>query len=281
MASGGNTNRTFRVSGYRVVRVLGTGARSTIWEVRQEATGQSFALKRVLKQGNDDSRFMQQVANEYECGRHIDHPNVRKVYDLRRVRKLLAIRETHLLMEYCPGKSVQDSPPRAMLEACGVFAQVAQAIETINRAGFVHADMKPNNIVVTPEGNVKIIDLGQTCRIGTVKERIQGTPDFIAPEQVKRGPLDVRTDVFNFGASFYWALTGKCIPTLLPKANSLELPNNSSAVTPPHKHNSDIPLILSNLVMECVRVDPNHRPKTMQEVVRRLGIVLRRQTQPA
>ena len=219
---------------------------------------------------------MQQVVNEYDCGRRIDHPGVRRVYDLRRVRRLLAVRETHLLMEYCPDRSLQDSPTKSVLEACGVFAQVAQGIDAINLAGFVHADMKPNNIIITPEGNVKIIDLGQACRIGTVKERIQGTPDFIAPEQVKRGPLGVQTDVFNFGASFYWALTGKCIPTLLPKANSLELPAAGPAVTPPVKHNSDIPPVLNNLVMDCVKVDPSQRPGSMQEVVRRLGIVLRR-----
>ncbi len=275
-----NANRTFRVSGYQVIRIIGTGAKSTIWEVRQETTGQSFALKRVIKQNNDDDRFANQIINEFECGQHIDHPNIRKVYDLRKIRKFISVREIQLLMEYCPGRSVQDAPPKSILDACSIFTQVAAAMDDFNKAGFVHADMKPNNIVVLPDGNVKIIDLGQACRIGTVKERIQGTPDFIAPEQVNRWPLDARTDVFNFGAAFYWALTGKCIPTLLPTLNAMRTSSRGATVIPPNEHNRDIPTMLSNLVLDCVQVEPKHRPETMREIVRRLGIILKREFQP-
>ncbi len=267
------------MSGHQVVRIIGTGARSTIWEVRQEATGKSFALKRVVRNGSDDERFFQQATNEFECCRGLDHPNIRKIFDLRKIRKLFSVREIHLLMEYCPGRSVQDAPPQTVLDACDIFSQVATAMNSLNSSGYVHADMKPNNIVVSPEGDVKVIDLGQACKLGTIKERIQGTPDFIAPEQVNRWPLDARTDVFNFGAAFYWALTGQCIPTLMPTLNAMRTTHTGANVIPPHERNSDVPPLLSNLVMDCVMVEPTHRPENMREIVRRLGIVLKREFQ--
>ena len=64
---------------------------------------------------------------------------------------------------------------------------------------------------------LKIIDLGQSCKLGAIKSRIQGTPDYIAPEQVLRKHISHRTDIFNLGATMYWALTGKNVPTLIPK----------------------------------------------------------------
>src|SRR5207253_76651 len=81
------------------------------------------------------------------------------------------------------------------------FIETAKALQALHRQGFVHCDLKPNNILLGPTGQVKVIDLGQACPVGTAKKRIQGTPDYIAPEQVKCIPVSVRTDVFNLGAT--------------------------------------------------------------------------------
>ena len=236
-------------------------------------TGELRALKRVVK-NNGDARFIHQVLNEYETSRAVDHPAIRKVYSLRKLRRLFSVHEIHMVMELCPGKSVQDHPPQDVPETCEIFFQVANAMHRLNEAGYVHADMKPNNIIVDKNNNVKIIDLGQCCRIGTIKQRIQGTPDFIAPEQVHRQPLDERTDVYNFGASLYWALTRKNVPTVLPQQNMLKMP---SVITHPNQIKEDIPPLLNRLVMDCVRLEPPHRLKNMQEIVTRLGIVIKKE----
>ncbi|MEI7837783.1 MAG: protein kinase, partial [Planctomycetota bacterium] len=142
----------------------------------------------------------------------------------------------------------------------------------MNREGFVHADMKPNNVVVAQGGEVKVIDFGQSCRIGTVKDRIQGTPDFIAPEQVHRRPLDARTDVYNFGATLYWTLTGRAVPSLLPNEDSV-LPSSQPAVLPPDKLNEKIPPSLTKLILDCIEIHPARRPSSMNEVVSRLEMI--------
>jgi len=188
---------------------------------------------------------------------------------LFRSKKLITLKEVFLLMEYVDGISIERHPPGTFEEAIDIFRQTASAVQAMHKAGYVHADMKPSNVVICENGVVKLIDLGQACPIGTVKERIQGTPDYIAPEQVHRRQITPRTDVYNFGATMYWVLTHKNIPTAIPKGNSLVSSLDDSLIerpTPPTELNPRIPLRLSDLIMDCVEVDPDDRPGSMAEV---------------
>jgi serine/threonine-protein kinase len=177
-------------------------------------------------------------------------------------------------MELCEGQTVQDNRPASMDEAVRIFQEVAKALMYMNARGFVHADMKPNNILISPSGAIKIIDLGQSCPIGTTKSRIQGTPDYIAPEQVKRRTLGPRTDVFNLGATMYWALTGKNVPTLIPKKIATVGRYDPQRCYAPHDLKQQIPVGVSNLVMDCVKQDPAERPTNMMDVISRLDLMI-------
>jgi serine/threonine-protein kinase len=267
-----SSTQTLELPGYQVMQFLGSGARSTIWQVRDTRTHEVFALKRVVKHDASDLRFLEQAVNEYDVASRLDHKVIRKVHHLRRVKKWMSLREVLLVMELCDGSNVQSERPTEIPEIIRIFSEVAGALAYMNSQGFVHADMKPNNIIVSPSGAVKIIDLGQSCTIGTVKQRIQGTPDYIAPEQVLRRPLDARTDVFNFGASLYWTITGKPIPTCLPKTGGAVLITDQ-AVPLPEELNPATPIPLSRLVMDCIQIQPNRRPATMTEVASRLSVV--------
>lgn len=260
------------VPGYQLVQYLGSGARSTVWQIKDRQTEEVFALKRVIKRSPVDQRYLDQAVNEYNVGSRINHPVIRRILSIRRVRRWLALREVHLVMEWCEGTSIQDNRPEDLKETVRVFAEVAKGLAFMNTEGFVHADMKPNNIIVAANGTVKVIDLGQSCPVGTVKERIQGTPDFIAPEQVNRQALDGRTDVFNFGASLYWTLTGRAIPTIMPKKGELTLKSDHTYV-PPEKIDPQIPLSLSKLVSDCIEYQVTRRPSSMNEVVSRLNLI--------
>lgn len=264
--------QTLEVPGYRVVQYLGSGAGSQIWEIRNIQTDETLALKRVVKRQASDARFLEQAMNEYEVASCLSHPTIRKILQMRRVKHWLSLREIHLVMEFCYGQSIQEHRPADVREVLRIFGDVAAGLAHMNARGYVHADIKPNNIIVATTGAVKIIDLGQSCPLGTIKERIQGTPDFIAPEQVHRRPLDARTDVFNFGAALYWGLTGKPIPTILPKKNGSTLKADMELV-PPDQLNPDVPAPLSKLVCDCVEMQPNRRPGSMNEVVSKMGLI--------
>ena len=205
------------IGGFSILERIGTGARSTIYSAIDLQNNTTVALKRVIFERPEDLRVFEQVETEYKVAKRIDHPYVRKCYKRKKIRSMLKVKEVLLSMELFEGKNLEDSPPLSLGDVLLVFRLVATGLNAMHQQGFVHCDIKPNNILLNQTGSIKIIDLGQSCRIGTVKPRIQGTPDYIAPEQVRRNPLGPKTDIFNLGATMYWALTGKNVPTLIPK----------------------------------------------------------------
>jgi serine/threonine-protein kinase len=181
--------------------------------------------------------------------------------------------EAFLIMEMVDGKPLDVRCPTDLLEITDTFIQAAQGLRSMHQMGYVHCDIKPNNILRNDDGKVKVIDFGQSCKIGTVKERIQGTPDYIAPEQVARRPVTQQTDVFNLGATLYWALTGKHIPTLYTVnkkgSNSFLL---DARIDSPTDLNPKVPPALSNLVMDSIATAPRKRPADMDAMLQRLEL---------
>jgi serine/threonine-protein kinase len=196
---------------------------------------------------------------------------------------LLKTAEAFLLMELVDGKPLDVRLPSQMIDIVDTFIQAAQGLKAMHSMGYAHCDIKPNNILRNDRGQVKVIDFGQGCRIGTVKERIQGTPDYIAPEQVARRPISVQTDVFNLGATLYWALTMKVIPTLYTVnkkgENSFLL---DTRIDTPLDLNPRVPQAVSNLVMDCIATRREKRPEDMDAVITRLelGLHILKKEQP-
>ena len=271
---------------YEVLERLGEGAGSTIYRVRDPSTGRELALKHVVRSDQKDIRFVEQMETEFEISRQFTHPNLRRSYDLKIQKTMLVkVAEAFLVMELVDGRPLDVNPPRDMMDTLDVFIGAAQGLRAMHQMGYAHCDIKPNNILRNDKGEVKVIDFGQSCRIGTVKERIQGTPDYIAPEQVTRRPISVKTDVFNLGATLYWALTSKPIPTLYTVnkkgENSFLL---DSKIDTPMQLNPRVPTAVSNLVMECIATSPSKRPADMDQFINRLELgkhILMKQMNPA
>lgn len=258
---------------FDVLDRLGEGAKSVIYAVSDPATGQVYALKHVVRAEAKDIRYVEQMQTEYEVSRQFTHPNLRKSFELILKRTLFRrITEAFLLMELVDGKTMDVRRPRNLLECVDTFIKAAQALQAMHTMGYVHCDIKPNNIIRSESGHVKVIDFGQSCKIGTVKERIQGTPDYISPEQVKRKPVSHKTDIFNLGATLYWATSGRTIPTLY----TVERGDNSflldTRIPTPAELNKQVPPVLSNLAMECILSRPEKRPASMEAVINRLEL---------
>jgi eukaryotic-like serine/threonine-protein kinase len=267
-----------RLLHYEVLERLGEGARSTIYAVSDPETRQVYALKHVVRNEPKDIRFIEQMEAEYAISKDFHHPNLRRCYELKISKTLLVkVSEAFLLMELFDGRpldTIRLDPKTQLPEIVEVFLQAARGLQAMHQAGYVHCDIKPNNILRNEHGDVKVIDYGQSTKIGVVKERIQGTPDYIAPEQVSRRPVSPQTDVFNLGATLYWSLTGKNIPTLYTVNkkgdNSFLL---DAAIDSPADLNPSVPPALSNLTMEMVSTNPRKRPETMEQVIVRLELV--------
>ena len=267
------------IFGYKVLARLGEGAASIIYAVQEPKTGQVWALKHVLKRSEKDQRFLDQVEQEYEIGSQFTHPNLRRIGKIHRKRKMFRTVEIGLLMELVDAPSLDTNSPDSLLSCIRVFEKIAEGMSYMHDMGFVHADMKPTNVLLN-DNMVKVIDLGQTCPIGTVKPRIQGTPGYIAPEQAHRRKITPETDIYNFGATMYWVMIGEVIPTALPPRGAQGSLNTGAIETdripppkPPHEHNVHIPEELSKLVLDCVRVPRGARPESMEFVVSRLRTI--------
>jgi serine/threonine-protein kinase len=267
--------------GYEVLSFLGEGAASAVYAVSDPVTGQVYALKHVLRKDDKHQRYIDQLVNEFEVSKRVNHPNVRKCVDFKTSKTmLLTVTEAVLVMELI------DAHPLDMelMEKSGagqqadlgwtinVMTQAARGLAAIQVAGFVHCDMKPGNIMICPDQLAKVIDLGQACPSGTVKKRIQGSPHFISPEQFKLEPVTFRTDVFNFGATLYWAVTGRHIPTHYTRAKGLAKGPAEEAPTP-FDLRQGVSRELSDLTMQCLRSKVLERPESMSEVANRLEAI--------
>ncbi len=265
------------IEGFRVLSEVGRGAASIIYLVQDLKTKQVWALKHVQKENPKDQRFLDQAEAEYEVAIKLNHPNIRRIERMiKKKRQLLSTKELYLVMELVDGVSMERNPPHTFESAVHVFHQVAEGLAHMHDKGFVHADMKPNNIVVNDQGEAKVIDLGQSCKIGTVKPRIQGTPDYIAPEQVHRREITPQTDVYNLGATMYWTLTRKHIPTALAKGDSLLGSTDDKLIekpTPIRDINPRVHQKLSDLIMQCVEIPTENRPESMHDVADRLNLI--------
>ncbi len=262
--------------GYEVQSRIGRGAGAVISLAWDTAGARRVAIKHIVRRGPDDDRYIAQAENEYAVTRGVSHRYLRQCFDIVRVRKWLKTRELALVMEYVPGERLEDECPENLARIVEVFIKVAKGLGALHRHGFAHADIKPNNILLTDGGDVKIIDFGQSCPLGHTKERVQGTPDYMAPEQVLRHPIDQRTDVYNLGATMYWVVTGKWFKTMLtvtaPTATRIAL-ESERGNAPPHELNPQVPLPLSNLIMACCAVSKDKRPRDMRDVLARLKVV--------
>jgi eukaryotic-like serine/threonine-protein kinase len=259
--------------GYEVVDRLGEGAHSHIYVVSDPKTSQLYALKHVIPTEEKHSRFIEQLETEFKVSRPFRHPGLRKCLDLKIKKKLFGgVAEAMLLMELVDGIPLDRQCPEDIVEIVGVFLKVSHALGAIHHYRMLHCDTKPGNILREPNGNVRLIDFGQACMVGTVKDRVQGTPDFIAPEQARCRALHYCTDVYNLGASLYWALTGgRKIPTLLTIAREQRDVLKEQTFPHPAEINPRVPQKLSEFVMDCVNLKPAYRPQTMDEVIAGLG----------
>lgn len=268
-------HRPRQIFEYEILGRLGVGAGSVIYLASDPATSQVYALKHVVRDEAVQNRIFEQLYNEHKVCRQFAHPALRKCFALRDKRTLLfKVTEAALIMELVDGLPMETDPPHDMRVIIDSFIQVAEGLSAMHAAGFIHCDLKPNNILRMQDGQIKIIDFGQACPANTIKPRIQGTPDYIAPEQVRLEPVTARTDVFNFGATLYKVLTGRVVPTLFNTGGKTNSFVSVAMVAAPSSARPDVPAGLSSLVMECINSQPSARPSGMHDLIYRLQLIL-------
>jgi eukaryotic-like serine/threonine-protein kinase len=260
---------------YRIVSEIGRGAGSDIYCVENIETGELKAAKHVKLTNEDEKKFVDQLRAEQATAQALDHPVIRKVFDLRFLRKRLRVQSAVLMMEYVDGIDFSSTKLRWTLdELLNYFKDVADGLGAMHQQGFVHADLKPGNLILTRDNKVKLIDLGQSSAIRVAKEKIQGTPDYMAPEQAKRSVLDQRTDVYGLGATLYKILSGGVLQTEMNRTAGIHLEGRiGKRLSDLNRGNTDnIPTCLIRLIEDCRKDDPMERLADMRAVVNRIEL---------
>ena len=256
------TTSPSEIHGFRVIDRLGEGAASKLYVVSDPRSHNLYALKHVNCRDASARRFLAQVEREYEVGSKVDHPSVRSARKLLRYREIVRTTEVSLILDFVDGVPLDEAPPVATHETFEQFALIADGLHHLHQLGYAHADLKPGNILVGTTGHATLIDLGQACRLGERKPRIQGTPGFLAPEQAAVGIIDARTDAFLLAATIYRQLTGRY--------GSNEMLDAKRSVERLRNLRRDISVEADELVHACLQRSPARRPSDLSNVAGRL-----------
>ncbi|APW63643.1 serine/threonine protein kinase [Paludisphaera borealis] len=269
MASASTTPKLSQMK-YRVVNNLGGGAGSTILLISDKNSGgKRYALKVVRKQEPEDEIYIEQAKNEYEASQKLNHPTIAKIYDYRLKKSWFRVTGVELLMEYVDGKALDEIEAPELNQLILLFSQVASALAHMHRRGVYHGDLKPSNIMLSKNGQVKLIDFGTAWVRGQEKNRVQGTPQYIAPEQASERVVNEKTDVYNFGATMYRMFTGRFAQSDIPK------PGSDRKLPAVNKINPRILSKLNNLILACLELNPEKRPAGMFEIRETLSAVIK------
>jgi serine/threonine-protein kinase len=253
-----------QIDDYRLMNLMMTGQTSQVWEVAELASGRHFALKMLLPEHvkSAEQRFF--LFHEGEVGRQIVHPKIIKMLTLIKDSK-----HPYLIMEFFPSTNlklrIMHKEPFIKENLQGIIEQAATGLAFMHERGWVHRDVKPDNILVNSAADVRLIDFALAQRIskkGLFKRRsgkAQGTRSYMSPEQIRGEPLDQRADIYSFGITIYELLTFRppfraSNPQDLLQKQILEKP------APPQLYNPEISDDLADLVMRMLSKKREDRP---------------------
>ncbi|HKQ48512.1 MAG TPA: protein kinase [Phycisphaerae bacterium] len=263
-----------RLENLMFVRELGTGAGTKVALMRDARDGTQYCKKYVSVNAPNYQSQIRQLKNEFDVGVQNTHPVLRKSVEYGIVKRKLRAIEAYNILQFVEGipldKFAESNPLSLIIKT---FWHVADGLHDLHRRGFIHADLKPHNILCAKSGRPTIIDFGQACPMLTRKERIQGTKDFIAKEQVDRQALDQRTDIFGLGATMHRIFLGRSVETELNSAAVTKGGINLDFWRDPNTDQSQkLDPALLKLIEDCCQAERADRPDTMQIVKDRLEV---------
>lgn len=265
-----------RLENLMFVRELGAGNGTRCALMRDVTDHKFYCKKSVAATAPNWKSQIRQLKNEYDVGVGNVHPALRKSLEYGIVKRKLRPIEAYNILQFVDGVSLDKFAETAALKTVlKIFYHCADGLLELHKRGFVHADLKPLNILCAKNGRPTIIDFGQACPTLHKKERIQGTENFIAKEQVDRKPLDQRTDVFGLGATMHKVLLGRHVETELNKktGGSVSIERVRDTIS----FNGEVlDTMLLKLVNDCCEEDRANRPSSMQLVKDRLELAFER-----
>ena len=262
------------IGGYKLRTMLQTGQLSQVFEVIEPHSNRHFAMKLLLPEAAKKSEERRALFNEAEIGVKLAHANVIRILKVNRSPET-----PHFIMEFFPSGSLrlrlQAKDTKFVREhARSIFKGAATGLAYMNAMGYVHRDVKPDNILVNSLGDTKIIDFaisakmkaGFFAKMMKGRKRPQGTPSFMSPEQIKDELLDGRADIYSYACTLFELTTGRK-PFVGSTQSDLLTRHFTDKAVPPSTYNKDLTDEFSALVLKMMSKKRDDRPKNFHEVL--------------
>ncbi|KEI01462.1 Stk1 family PASTA domain-containing Ser/Thr kinase [Clostridium botulinum] len=254
---------------YELLQKIGEGGMAEVYKAKCHLLNRYVAVKILKNQYSDNIEFVNKFKQEASSAASLSHNNIVGIYDIGSENNI-----NYIVMEYIDGKTlkqiINENQVLKYDKAIEIASQIAKALECAHNNNIIHRDVKPHNILVTKDGNIKVTDFGIAKATSSVtitnSDKIIGSAHYISPEQAKGKFVDCKTDIYSLGIILYEMVTGK-VPYDGESPVSVALKHVQEEVTPPIKVNPNIPESLNKLILKAVEKEPYKRYQSAHDIL--------------
>ena len=252
---------------YEILEHIGSGGMADVYRARCHKENRFVAVKILRQEYNDDEAFVRKFIREAQSTAELHHPNLVDIYDAGNENGI-----HYIVMELAEGMTLKRYIRRygrlSARETVDFAIQIAGAISVAHKNGIVHRDIKPQNILVSDRGVIKVTDFGiaKAATGDTVSANTMGSVRYLSPEQARGGYSDSRSDIYSLGITIYEMATGR-VPFDGDNAVAIALMHLQEEITPPRCLFPDIPVSLENIILKCTMKHPEERYQTAQQLI--------------
>lgn len=259
---------------YEILELIGSGGMSDVYKAKCHKLNRLVAIKVLKEEFSNDAGFVSKFKMEAQAAACLSHPNIVNIYDVVDEGNL-----HYIVMELIEGITLKSYIGKKgkleIKEAVGIAIQVAQGIAAAHEQNIIHRDIKPQNMIISRDGKVKVADFGiaRAATSQTMTVSAMGSVHYISPEQARGGYCDARSDIYSLGVTLYEMVTGR-VPFEGDNTVTVALAHLEEPITRPSIYNPEVPVSLENIILKCTEKKPERRYSCVTDVIADLRRVL-------
>ena len=252
---------------YEIISKIGSGGMSDVYKAKCHKLNRFVAIKVLKPEFASDQSFVAKFRMEAQSAACLSHPNIVNIYDVGEENGI-----HYIVMELIDGitlkKYIERKKKLEIRESIEVTMQVARGLEAAHREHIIHRDIKPQNIMISREGKVKVTDFGiaRAASSQTISSNTMGSVHYISPEQARGGYCDERSDIYSLGITLYEMLTGR-VPFEGDSTVAVALLHIQGEMVPPREYEPLIPVSLEKIILKCTQKKPERRYASATELI--------------
>ena len=252
---------------YEVLEKIGTGGMSVVYKAKDHKLNRFVAIKILKQEFSDNANFVSKFRVEAQATAGLMHPNIVNVYDVGDEHGMY-----YIVMELVDGitlkKYIEKKSRLSVKEAVSIAIQVAMGLEAAHRNHIIHRDIKPQNIMISKDGKVKVTDFGiaKAATSNTITSNVMGSVHYTSPEQARGGYSDERSDIYSLGITIFEMLTGR-VPFNGETTVAIAIKHIQEPMPSPREFVPDIPVSVERIVLKCCEKSPDRRYQNISELI--------------